>query len=147
MGMPYEIEPVAVTTADDEAEVLAIDAPSRTYVHKMIVTQTEGGSDDFEVELYSNADAAAGGDVTNSAGDDIPPANYLVAPKMLGAAGSMHYFADRASGGSGFPFFNQDPPDTHQRFNKRKIYLRISVPGGSGAKKFAVSIGLSNWES
>jgi hypothetical protein len=141
--LPYAIQPIGgITTLNAAKTVVPVDVPSRAFLHSLIVNQV-GGSDAFTVEVYNNALAAAGSNNTDENGNTVPPGNYKVGGTFSGVSGVMEYFADKATGGFGLPFFNLDPPDTNKIANTRIIYVVITVGGGSGTKTFALSMGFA----
>lgn len=146
MGQPYEPAPIGgIVIPNTTPVVVPLGVPSRTRIYKLIVKEVGGVAAAFKVDVYSNAEAAEGNNNVDENGNNVPPANYKVTGQFSGTGGIMEYYADKATGGFGFPFYNQDPPDTHKTRNKRQIYLVITLDGG-GPFTFAVSIGCDSAE-
>jgi hypothetical protein len=131
--------------------VVTLDVPSRTRIYKLIVKRVTGVAGAFRVTLYNNLVAAqeaastpagSGGNL-DAAGNVIPPDNFKVTDQFTGAAGLLEYYADRDTGGFGFPFFNLDPPDANKVQNKRKLY---AVLVSDVAAVYAFSVGCDSAE-
>lgn len=140
MGCPYEIQPVTgITIANGASEVWAeIPFPSRTFISKVVVSQTSGGTDGFIVDLFNSKlprDGLPAG---------VPERQYKIGKAMAGITGVLEYFSDTETGGHGLSFFNLDtPPATRfKTVGERILYVRIKLSGAaSGAKTFCVSVG------
>lgn len=134
MGVPYENPPVTSDPISGGSHgIVEVDYPTRCTISAIKVVQASGTAVLFDVELFNHDP-----DVSD---DGTPLLNYAVCNKKTASvAGRLLYFADEATGGHGYDFFNQDAPDaTRFRTNMRKLYLRIS-PQGTGSKTFTVTI-------
>ena len=145
-NVPYEPKPIGGLTVNGGGSgYWAWDIPSRCIIHRLVVEQTDGVIVDFDVELYSVEEAAAGQGQSDSAGSDrgeLPPSMYKVGYTHNGIAGYMEYNSDKQGNGYGIPFFSQEKG---RLGNLRRIYLVIK-PQGTGQKKFAAALGLMTME-
>jgi hypothetical protein len=67
-------------------------------------------------------------------GNVIPPDNFKVTDQFTGAAGLLEYYADRDTGGFGFPFFNLDPAGRQQDREQAEAVRRAGVRRGRGVR-------------
>ncbi len=144
MGAPYETPPFKVTVGGGESGAVQVRFPTRSFIHKIVVIQTLGTTESFNVELFSHADALGGTEASASSSDDdgnkIPLDCYRVGSTKTGENGSLMYFSDEATGGAGLPFVCHDVDPGRQGQKLQNLYVRIT-PAGTGAKEFMVCIG------
>ena len=128
MGVPYEINPIPdVEVEAGETEVwLEVEFPTRTIISKVVVIQTDGGANDFTVELFNSAKPRDG----LPAG--VPEEMYLVGNPMVGTNGRLIHFSDDATGGHGLAFFSLDPRPAGRVISVGIpiLYIRITVSDG-----------------
>lgn len=144
MGVPYEAKPQVDVDIAGSPVVLEFPWPDRSVISKIIVVQTDGVAEAFTVGVYNHSQVQTGHQVSDSDQPDvgkIPDDCFRVTHEIPSdAPGTLLYFSDRATGGYGFVFKSQEALDGRQGQAVRKAYVKIT-PAGSGAKKFAVTIG------
>ncbi len=146
MGVPFEIAPIANEPfTGGVARVLRIKMPSRAFISKIVVKQTDGALVAFTVDLFNNRavfDAIPVSDSENTinpAVGRIPEDCFRVCPTLNGVGGSLVHFSEDATGGHGYSFVCTDV-DPRNFKSQGFIYARIT-PAGSGAQRFAIAIG------
>lgn len=154
MGIPYEIEPLAnIQVEGSTAIVVPVKFPSRSYIDKILVEQTDGELANFTVELFNHPVAEEGGnDGLSVSGSqpgflgNIPEACFFVGSRTSASPGRLRYLAEEV-GGRGYAFFSQvrnrgqvGTPSGRNVGNDRTLYVRITVQG-NGPKTFAMVIG------
>lgn len=143
MGVPYEAKPQVNVDIVGQPVVLEFPWPDRSVISKIIVVQTDGVAETFTVALYNHSQVATGNAESDSESPvgKIPDDCFRVTHDIPSdSAGRLTYFSDHATGGYGFVFKSQEDLAGRQGQSARKVYVKIT-PAGSGAKKFAVTIG------
>lgn len=146
MGLLYESPPRGgIQVMGGTSHVVELPFPSRSRVTKIVVEQTDGVVVGFDVDLFNHAGAARGNNQSESDGAEtgrIGAHCYRVANTLHGSGGLLAYFSEESTGGAGWAFVSQDPPDATRgnRGNQRTLYVRISAQG-SGAKTFSLCVG------
>lgn len=116
--------------------------PSRSVLHRLIVVQTAGSMDSFDVTLFSSRDAALGNPVVLD-GVSYPPELFALHPKLTGTGGQLYFLAYWSNSSS--MAFGPVPMYSHEKSSLgqlRRIYLRIA-PSGTGSKTFAAAATVS----
>jgi hypothetical protein len=153
MGIPYEIEPlVGIQIEGSTSRVVSVSFPSRSYIDKILVEQTDGDLASFTVDLFNHPVVSEDDGLQSVSGSqpgfvgNIPEACFLVGSRSSASAGRLRYLAEEV-GGRGYPFFSQvrnrgaaGSPSGRDIGNTRRLYVRITVQG-NGPKTFAMVIG------
>lgn len=144
----FELPPlVDVKVTGPAPIVIPISCPSRVWINKIIVEQTDGpGPTAFTVELFNNK-AVMPNQVSESMGPDevgiVPEGCYAICPPIASdSPGVLRHFSENATGGRGYGFVCTDP-DARNIKSQGTLYLRLT-PTGSGVYQFAIAIGGEN---
>lgn len=143
MGVPYEAKPQVQIDVGATPVIVEFQWPDKSVISKIIVVQTEGVAENFTVALYNHSQVMTGEATSDSESPvgKIPDDCYRVTDDIASTtAGKLLYFSDRATGGYGYMFKSQEDLAGRQGQSARKVYVKIT-PGGSGNKKFAITIG------
>jgi len=144
MGVPYEIQPMSgIAISGGDTKTVEVIFPSRGYISKVVVQQTNGAEANFTVELFNHKDALEGTEssASDSEGDQgkIPLSCRRVGPVLNSdSLGILEYFSESRTGGAGFMFCNMDTPIANRKVGK--LYVRIT-PGGAGEQTYALTVG------
>jgi len=129
MSVPYTNK-LIFTAPSGEPTCVAIDAPPRGAVTKLVVKQVDGALAGFDVDLYDSETACSS--LSSSSGDVDDELHRVLATDTVSAAADI---SERY--GIAAPYTNQDPRDDRQ-IPTSKLYLEV-VPAGSGVKTFHAS--------
>lgn len=133
----YETPPQRdLAAVGGQAAVFAVGFPTRVKLAKLVVVQTAGTPQAFDVQLYSRQQAAD--DASLSAESDTDPRElFEVGPLLTSEAPGLlrHAFGDPA-----VYFFNHDDQASSALGQNRKIYVVVR-PHGVGPVTFTLIIG------
>lgn len=132
MGVPYEIKPmVGIDLVDTIPTVVEIPWPHRSVISKILVNQTEGVANPFNVAIYNHSQVQSGVQASDSVGPDIGKITndmFRVTPDLpANSAGKLLYFSEQSSGGYGFVVFFQEDRSDRQGQKTNKLYVVITA--------------------
>lgn len=153
--VPYEMPPQGgLIVPSSGLGCFKLKFPSRCWIVKIVVTQTDGPAADFTAALFNKENVCSGQEGSDSdrftepSIGILPDDVYRVTNDLSGTAGKLVYFTEQ-TGGYGYVFCSQDTDKNvfhgARIGQNREIYLRIVAPPGV-SRTYAIGMACIIWQ-